>query len=169
MPVTGNAWPKLAALRICRLRRWRHGRVRRPSLRFLPGLAARTWTPVAVASFLDHIESQRSNSTVTRNCRRAAIRSFFKHLPRNDLEHAQQYLRALAIPSKKARHRVATYLEADDMRAIIAHPDRRRADGWRDYTLLLFLYNCGARVSEALDDGHQSQRHVSAGWPELAQ
>jgi integrase/recombinase XerD len=23
--------------------------------------------------------------------------------------------------------------------------------GWRDYTLLLFLYNCGSRVSEAAD------------------
>ena len=34
-------------------------------------------------------------------------------------------------------------------RAIIAKPDRRTVDGWRDYTLLLFLYNCGARVSEA--------------------
>ena len=50
---------------------------------------------------------------------------------------------------KKARHRPATYLEADDVRAIIGNPDRRTADGWRDYTLLLFLYNCGARVSEA--------------------
>jgi site-specific recombinase XerD len=57
----------------------------------------------------------------------------------------------LAIPSKKARQRPATYLEADDVRAIIAKPDRRTADGWRDYTLLLFLYNCGARVSEAAD------------------
>lgn len=28
-------------------------------------------------------------------------------------------------------------------------PDRRMRDGWRDYTLLLFLYNCGVRVSEA--------------------
>jgi integrase/recombinase XerD len=54
----------------------------------------------------------------------------------------------LAIPSKKSRQRPATYLEADDVRAIIAKPDKRTADGWRDYTLLLFLYNCGARVSE---------------------
>ena len=59
-----------------------------------------------------------------------------------------QYTRVLAIPSKKARQRPATYLEADDVRAIIAKPDRCAADGWRDYTLLLFLYNCGARVSE---------------------
>lgn len=102
-----------------------------------------------VAHFLDHIEATRSNSVVTRNCRRAAIRSFVKHLVRNDLAHAQQYTRVLAIPSKKARQRLATYLEPDDVRAILGNPDRRTAGGWRDYTLLLFLYNCGARVSEA--------------------
>jgi site-specific recombinase XerD len=101
-----------------------------------------------VAGFLDHIETQRSNSVATRNCRRAAIRSFFKHLVRNDLDHSLQYTRVLALPSKKARQQPATYLEATDVRAIIANPDRRTTDGWRDYTLLLFLYNCGARVSE---------------------
>lgn len=87
---------------------------------------------------------------VTRNCRRAALRSFFKHLLRNDLARSLQYTRVLAIPSKKARQSPATYLEADDMRAIIAKPDRRTDNGWRDYALLLFLYNCGARVSEAI-------------------
>lgn len=103
----------------------------------------------AVTRFLDHIEAQRSNSAATRNCRRAAIRSFFKHLLRNDLAHSQQYVRVLAIPAKKARQRPATYLEAEDVRLIINMPDRRTINGWRDYTLLLFLYNCGARVSEA--------------------
>jgi site-specific recombinase XerD len=104
-----------------------------------------------IASFLDHIETNRSNSAGTRNCRRAAIRSFFKHLVRNDLAKSQQYIRVLAIPSKKARQKPATYLEADDVRAIIAKPDKHTVCGWRDYTLLLFLYNCGARVSEATD------------------
>ena len=103
----------------------------------------------AITGFLDHIEINRSNSAATRNCRRAALRSFFKHLVRNDLVHSRQYTRVLAIPSKKARQRPATYLEADDVRAIIAKPDQRTVDGWRDYALLLFLYNCGARVSEA--------------------
>lgn len=102
-----------------------------------------------IGAFLDHLEAARSNSAVTRNCRRAAIRSFFRHLVRNDLAHAQQYTQVLAIPAKKSRHRPAAYLEAHDVRAIIAHPDRRTSDGWRDYTLLLFLYNSGARVSEA--------------------
>jgi site-specific recombinase XerD len=102
-----------------------------------------------VTRFLDHIEAHRSNSAVTRNCRRAAIRGFIKHLLRNDLAHSQQYVRVLAIPPKKARQRPATYLEAEDVRLIINMPDRRTIDGWRDYTLLLFLYNSGARVSEA--------------------
>jgi site-specific recombinase XerD len=104
----------------------------------------------AVTRFLDHIELERSNSPATRNCRRAAIRGFFKHLLRNDLANSQQYMRVLAIPAKKARQRPATYLEAEDARLIISMPDRRTHDGWRDYTLLLFLYNCGARVSEAV-------------------
>jgi integrase/recombinase XerD len=102
-----------------------------------------------IAQFLDHIELERSNSPATRNCRRAAIRSFVKHLLRNDLTHSQQCMRALAIPTKKARQRPATYLEAEDVRLIINVPDRRTPRGWRDYTLLLLLYNCGACVSEA--------------------
>ena len=49
----------------------------------------------AVAGFLDHIEADRSNSAATRNCRRAALRSFFKHLVRNDLPRSLQYTRVL--------------------------------------------------------------------------
>jgi len=105
----------------------------------------------AVTRFLDHIEIERSNLPITRNCRRAAIRGFFKHLLRNDMAHSLQYMRVLAIPAKKARQRPATYLEAEEVRLIIGMPDRRTHDGWRDYTLLLFLYNCGARVSEAAE------------------
>jgi site-specific recombinase XerD len=105
----------------------------------------------AVTRFLDHIEIERSNLAITRNCRRAAIRGFFKHLLRNDIAHSLQYMRVLAIPAKKARQRPATYLEAEELRLIIGMPDRRTHDGWRDYTLLLFLYNCGARVSEAAE------------------
>ncbi len=102
-----------------------------------------------IAAFLDYLETSRTNSTATRNCRRAAIRSFFKHLLRNDMDRSLQYTQVLALPSKKARQKPSTYLEAADVRTILAIPDRRTPKGWRDYSLLLFLYNCGARVSEA--------------------
>ncbi|BAB54698.1 site-specific integrase [Mesorhizobium japonicum] len=102
-----------------------------------------------IAGFLDHLESERSNSAATRNCRRAALRSFFKHLLRNDLDNALRYTRVLALPAKRMKQKPVTYLEAVDVRAIIGNPDRRTHDGWRDHTLLLFLYNSAARVSEA--------------------
>ncbi len=53
----------------------------------------------AITAFLDHIETNRSNSAATRNCRRAALRSFFKHLVRHDLTHSLQYTRVLASDS----------------------------------------------------------------------
>ena len=37
----------------------------------------------------------------------------------------------------------------EEMDAFLATPDRRRLQGQRDYALLLFLYNTGARASEA--------------------
>jgi site-specific recombinase XerD len=103
-----------------------------------------------VLAFLDHIESRRGNSAVTRNCRLAAVRSFVQHLMRQDVTRAGQYGRILAIRNKKAIHRAAIYLEPEEARAVIAAIDRRSQHGERDHALLLFLYNTGARVSEAL-------------------
>jgi integrase/recombinase XerD len=104
----------------------------------------------ALLAFLDHVESRRGNSAVTRNCRLAAVRSFVQHLLRHDVTRAGQYGRILAIRNKKALRRVATYLEPEEARAVIAAIDRRSRNGERDHALLLFLYNTGARVSEAL-------------------
>lgn len=103
-----------------------------------------------VLAFLEHIEAERDNSAVTRNCRLAAIRSFADHLLRHDVSRAEQYGRILAIPTKRARSRVIPYLEPADVRAVIAAVDSQRATHPRDRALLLFLYNTGARISEAL-------------------
>jgi site-specific recombinase XerD len=42
-----------------------------------------------------------------------------------------------------------SYLEKHEMKALLSAPDRTNAKGCRDHALLLFLYNTGARVSEA--------------------
>jgi integrase/recombinase XerD len=104
----------------------------------------------AVLAFLDHIESKRSNSAVTRNCRLAAIRSFVQHLLRCDVTRAGQYGRIMAIRTKRATHRAVAYLEPEEARALIAAVDTSSPRGRRDHALLLLLYNTGARVSEAL-------------------
>jgi integrase/recombinase XerD len=103
-----------------------------------------------VLAFLNHVESKRGNSAVSRNCRLAAVRSFVQHLLRQDVTRAGQYGRILAIGNKKAVRRSAIYLEPEEARAVIAAADPRGHNGERDHALLLFLYNTGARVSEAL-------------------
>ncbi|MFA6756093.1 MAG: tyrosine-type recombinase/integrase [Bacilli bacterium] len=42
-----------------------------------------------------------------------------------------------------------TYLEKNEMNALLAAADRNTKQGQKDYALLLFLYNSGARASEA--------------------
>lgn len=104
----------------------------------------------AILAFLQHIESKRGNGVVTRNCRLAAIRSFADHLLRHDVTRAEQYGRILAIPTKRAGIRLVAYLEPEDVRALIASIDGTSPASRRDRALLLFLYNTGARVNEAL-------------------
>jgi site-specific recombinase XerD len=104
----------------------------------------------AVLTFLNHIESKRSNSAVTRNCRLAAIRSFVQHILRFDVTRAGQYGAILAIRMKRATHKAIAYLEPEEARALIATVDTRAPLGRRDHALLLLLYNTGARVSEVL-------------------
>ena len=124
-------------------------------------LAARVRRPVAdlrlddvtadgVLAFLDDLESARRNTASTRNCRLAALRGFVEHLLRHDVTRAAEYQRILALRGKKARARVIGYLEPEQVRAVLAKPDRRSPLGRRDYALMLLLYNTGARVGEAL-------------------
>jgi site-specific recombinase XerD len=103
-----------------------------------------------VLDFLSHVESARGNGVSTRNSRLAAIRSFVEHLLRNDVTHAEQYGRILAIPTKRTAPRPAVYLEPEEAQAVLAAVDIGTVMGRRDYAMLLFLYNTGARVSELL-------------------
>lgn len=103
-----------------------------------------------VLGFLSHLETTRGNGIASRNIRLAAIRSFFRHLVEHDLPHAAQYQRVLSLPNKRAHVGAAQYLEPEDVKLLLAQPDQSTTAGRRDHALLLFLYNTGARVSEAL-------------------
>jgi integrase/recombinase XerD len=107
-------------------------------------------TVQGVLDFLVHLESQRGNRPVTRNCRLAALRSWTKHLLRHDPACAEQYARILALPAKRCRQAPPDYLEPEQFRLVLDEARPRDPRGLRDAALLLFLYNTGARVSEAL-------------------
>jgi site-specific recombinase XerD len=104
----------------------------------------------AILEFLDSLEKKRGNSIQTRNARLAAIRSFFRLVSLREPDRIELAAQVLAIPVKRADHRLIGYLARPEMEAILAAPDTQTWTGRRDYALLLTLYNTGARISETL-------------------
>lgn len=104
-----------------------------------------------VLAFLEDIELTRRNRVVTRNLRLTALRTFFHYLISEDTLRAGQYQKIVAIPLKRAPRILMAYLEISEVRAVLAAIDRHRPSGRRDYALLNFLYNTGARVQEVID------------------
>jgi integrase/recombinase XerD len=105
-------------------------------------------TPAKIIAFLDHLEAHRGNDATTRNVRLSAIHSFFDYLGAGWPEHLDQARRVLAITFKRTTHRTIDYLEAEEVRTILALIDRRTVWGRRDYALLALMFNTGARVQE---------------------
>ncbi|MBI3658552.1 MAG: site-specific integrase [Acidobacteria bacterium] len=101
-----------------------------------------------VLEFLKDLETRRGNSTLTRNLRLAALRTFFTYLSSQDPLRAGQYQRIVTIPLKRTTQRLIGYLAVDEVKAILSTIDRTRVAGARDYVLLTVLYNTGARVQE---------------------
>jgi len=107
--------------------------------------------PENVLAFLDHLETDRGNGPSSRNARLAAIHAFARYAAAHSPEHLELCQRLLVLPSKRSHHRVVEYLEAEEIHAILDAADRSTPDGRRDYTLLLALFNTGARVQEIVD------------------
>lgn len=119
--------------------------------RAVAGLTLVDLTAAEVTAFLHHREVERGISIGTRNCRLAALRSFFRFVSEREPAAIAQCAEVLHIPSKKTTKPAPFGLESSEIEAILAQPDRRSLDGQRDHTLLSFLYNTGARIQEALD------------------
>jgi len=108
-------------------------------------------TAAEVLAFLKHLEEDRKVSIGTRNCRLAAIHSFFGFLLSHEPLAAEHSAEVLRIPVKRATKREIAYLEADEVAIILSKPDLATIEGQRDHALLALLYNTGARIQEALD------------------
>jgi integrase/recombinase XerD len=103
----------------------------------------------AVRAFLTHIESQRKVSVQTRNQRLAAIHSLARFIAELNPQHVAWYGEIRTVPFKRASRGLVSYLEKEEVNAILDVPDCSTASGHRNYVLLLFLYNSGTRASEA--------------------
>jgi integrase/recombinase XerD len=107
-------------------------------------------SPNIVLEFLSHLEQARSCTVATRNQRLAALHAFARYTGNSSPEHAEWGAGIRNVPFKRGWRTPVTYLEKEEIDALLQAPDRRSKLGQRDYALLLFLYNSGARASEAV-------------------
>jgi site-specific recombinase XerD len=138
-------------------------------LRFVAGrkttsvarLSLNDLTEVHVLAFLEDIEQVRKSSIGTRNCRLAALHSFFSFVADREPLVAAQCAAILRIPNKHSTKPEVGGLDEEEITAILAQPNRSKIEGQRDHVLLAVLYNTGARIQEALDLYPQSVRWQS--------
>jgi site-specific recombinase XerD len=147
-------------------------------------LSLESLTSAEVIAFLQHIEQERKVTIRTRNCRLAAIRSFFSFVADHEPLAAQHCAEVLRVPFKKAPQRALSYMESAEVSAILSQPDCTKMEGQRDHALISFLYNTGARIQEALNlrpqdmhlqapaqvtlMGKGRKERISPIWPETA-
>lgn len=107
--------------------------------------------PALILDFLGWLESSRGRkvSARTRNCRLAAIKSFFRLL---ELYRAPEELtlwqRLRQLPFKRAARPHQDSLENYELEQVLAQISPLTHDGFRDLTLLTLMYNTGARADE---------------------
>lgn len=101
-----------------------------------------------IGAFLDHLETDRSNSARTRNARLAAIHSFFRYAALRHPEDAAIIERVLAVPPKRFERNTVSFLTDIEVEALLAAPNRSTWLGRRDHALLVCAIQTGLRVSE---------------------
>lgn len=101
-----------------------------------------------IASFLDYLEHDRGNATHTRNNRLAAIHSFCRYAALRHPEHLATIGRVIAIPTKRYLENAVSYLQLEEIKVLLAAPDRSTWLGRRDHALMVTMVLTGVRVTE---------------------
>ena len=128
-------------------------------LRFVADDAHRKITQLTLADltfervlrFLRYLDEVRRNRTRTRNQRLALLHTFFEYVAIRAPEMLSVAERVAAIPPKRSPPPETRFLERDEVAALFDRMPTRARHAARDRALILFLYNTGARVQEAVD------------------
>jgi len=99
--------------------------------------------PKVISAFLDYLEEGRHNTARSRNARLAALRSFYRFAALRHPEHA-----LLAIPLKRYDKADVSFLEPEEVQALLAAPDLGSWVGRRDRALMILAVQTGLRLSE---------------------
>jgi site-specific recombinase XerD len=125
--------------------------VARDRRRRITGLDVEDLTFERVLAFLDYLERERDNHIRTRNQRLTILRAFFAYLAQRAPEMLSIAERVAQIGPKRVAPPEPHHLDRDELSTLFAEMPADRRDSLRDSTLLLFLYNTGARAQETSD------------------
>ncbi len=104
-----------------------------------------------VQAFLRTLEADRHNHVRTRNHRLAMLRTFFTYVGDRVPECVATAERVLRMATKRVPPPETCYMDRREVEALFASLPSGTWAAERDRTLLLVLYNTGARVQEAAD------------------
>lgn len=104
-----------------------------------------------IIAFLRYLEHDRGNRARTRNQRLAAVHTLFDYIATRDPVMLGECQRVAAIPMKRVAPPETQFLERDEIQALLEGMPHTGRHALRDRTLVLFLYNTGARVQEVAD------------------
>lgn len=104
-----------------------------------------------VLQFLRSLEDKRHNSKRTRNQRLAMLRTFFEFIGGRVPELLVVAEQVARIPTKRTPPPETHYLDRTEIEVLFSGLDSATPTASRDRTLLLFLYNTGARIQEVAD------------------
>ncbi|MGH8865569.1 MAG: tyrosine-type recombinase/integrase [Burkholderiales bacterium] len=101
-----------------------------------------------VLGFLRELEQARRNGISTRNQRLAALHTFYEYVGRRVPEMLHVCGQVAAIPMKRSTLPETQFMAREEVQTLFDQLPHRGRFALRDRTLLLFLYNTGARVTE---------------------
>ena len=108
-------------------------------------------TVPSIEDFLLWLEEEKRISIATRNQRLAAIHSFFKYIQHREPAYFHLCTSILSIGFKKTPLSAISYLSLNEIKILFSLPNKKIKQEYRDLTMLVILYDTGARVQELID------------------
>jgi len=102
-----------------------------------------------ITGFLDSFEIDRGNEISSRNTRLAAIRAFLKYAAERNIVNVAILQEVKKVVVKKPnKPEVVEHMSMEAITAIVEQTNMSTPIGLRDRTMLILLYDTGARVAE---------------------
>ena len=104
-----------------------------------------------INEFLDYLETNKGVSASTRNNRLAAIKSFFKYVGYRMPEYLNIVSTIRGIPKKSYSQKEINYLTIEATKHLLNSFNLNSKKEYRCFSIILLLYESGARVSELIN------------------